>query len=431
MSAFVKQPSAAEFKKQYLASMKQDISNQTKNYQANQVFKATQQPSAPPDTRSITDKLADKEGLKVLLRAELMKITDGANAQSIISQLGDDELEFAYKQFGALEREMKSRFKSGVPAEAFVNFLERYIKQFEETGGVAPTLEEALGPIKSELELITRRGNRAVEGATGEYNSQFEGELPAEDWSNVRASGVKAVWSKIRNELLRQYGSEKGLTQQQIDRRQSLKLKIDKSGMNSSSEKIRQWCAENPADWEYLRAILATTAGAGMRGAGVAPRRSRGITKRDLVPFGRYFLDACKLDDGVIHLKKPCGANVPEIPTRRVSKAIGGILKGIVGGKLPQYDDIEPLSDDERGYLHNIVRRAKLNNQIRIPQPNKDKENAAMERWELLRGQILAGNDNIELIKEFKVLLLKYIKEGRIPRREANEVLYELMALGH
>jgi len=80
--------------------------------------------------------------------------------------------------------------------------------------------------------------------------------------------------------------------------------------------------------------------------------------------------------------------------------------------------------------LHNVVRRAKLNNIVKIPTPDKKAQAAEMDRWELLRGEILAGNDNPELIKEFKVLLLKYIKEGRIPRREANEVLYELMALG-
>jgi hypothetical protein len=52
------------------------------------------------------------------------------------------------------------------------------------------------------------------------------------------------------------------------------------------------------------------------------------------------------------------------------------------------------------------------------------------ERFEILKGQILAGNDSKELVKEFKVAMLKFVKEGRIPKREANEILYELMALG-
>lgn len=433
----VKQPSSAEFRAKYLASLQKDIANQDKNYAANQLFKATAMPSAVADPRSITEKSADLEGLKVLLRSELAKITDGANATRILDLLQGDEITFAYQQFGAIEREIRARFRSGVPAEAFIAFLQKYIQQYEETKGVPPTLEESLAPIKSELEAI-RRG-KAREGAAGEYQSLFpQDEIPAVEWGNIGAKEGRSLWSRMKNELDRQYSSEVGLTQAQIDKRGELRRKINTSGKQGSFPQIKEWCSQNPSEWAYFRAILGgeqnVAEGKGIRGGSVAvasaPRVQRGITKRDLVPFGRYFIDACKLEDEIIHLKKPCGSNVPEVPTRKVSKTIGRILRGIVGGKLPQYEDIEPLNDEERGYLHNVVRRAKLNNLVKIPTPDKKAQAAEMDRWELLRGEILAGNDNPELIKEFKVLLLKYIKEGRIPRREANEVLYELMALG-
>ena len=431
---------AEQFKRRYLATLNKEISNQTKNYDANRVFKQTGQSTAVPvDTRSITEKTADLEGLKVLLRAELRKITDAANANSILEQLEPNEIEFAYQQFAAIEREMKSRFRTGVPAEAFTAFLERYIRQYEKTAGVEDAfdtqLEEELAPIREALNVPPRRGRVAVEGATGDYNSQFGEELPPVNWAGIKPKEGRALWSRMRAELARQYGArENNLTQGQIDRRAELKYKIDKSNMNASFEKIKQWCAENPNDWNLFRDILAGIGGRGIRGGSVAvavvgkPRR--GIVPKDLVPFGRYFVDACKLDDDIVHLKKPCGVNVPEVPTRKVSKEVCSIMKGIVGGKLPQYDDIEPLNDEDRAYLHKVVKLAKLNNQVRIPEPNKDAKKAEQERFELMRGQILAGNDNPMLIKEFKLLVLKYVKEGRIPKREANEVLYELMALG-
>lgn len=433
----VKQPSSAEFRAKYIASLQKDIANQDKNYAANQLFKATATPSAVADPRSITEKTADLEGLKVLLRGELSKITDSSNANRILDILQSDEITFAYQQFGAIEREIKARFRSGVPAEAFIAFLQKYIQQYEETKGVAPTIEESLAPIKSELEAI-RRG-KAQAGATGEYQSLFpQDEIPDENWTGVGAKEGRSRWTRMKNELDRQYSGEIGLTQGQIDKRAELRRKISTSGKQGSFPLIKDWCSTNEAEWRYFRAILAgeqnVAEGKGIRGGSVAVASSsakpRGITRRDLVPFGRYFIDACKLEDEIIHLKKPCGSNVPEIPTRKVSKTIGNILKGVVGGKLPSYEDIEPLNDEERNYLHNVVRRAKLNNIVKIPTPDKKAQAAEMDRWELLRGEILAGNDNPELIKEFKVLLLKYIKEGRIPRREANEVLYELMALG-
>lgn len=426
-----------QFKTRYLASLKKDISNQTKNYEANKVFKQTGQSTATPvDTRSITEKTADLEGLKVLLRAELRKITDAANANSIIEQLEPNEVEFAYQQFAAIEREMRTRFRTGVPAEAFTAFLERYIRQYEKTAGVEDAfdtqLEEELAPIREALNVPARRGRVAVENASGDYNSQYGEELPPVNWAGIKAKEGRAMWSRMRAELTRQYGArDSQLTQGQIDRRAALKAKIDSSNMNASFDKIKQWCADNPNDWLLLRDILGGVGGRGIRGGSIAVGRPRrGIVPKDLVPFGRYFVDACKLDDDIVHLKKPCGVNVPEVPTRKVSKAVCSIIKGIVGGKLPQYDDIEPLDDDDRNYLHKIVKLAKLNNQVRIPEPNKDAKKAEQERFELMRGQILAGNDNPMLIREFKLLVLKYVKDGRIPRREANEVLYELMALG-
>jgi hypothetical protein len=53
-----------------------------------------------------------------------------------------------------------------------------------------------------------------------------------------------------------------------------------------------------------------------------------------------------------------------------------------------------------------------------------------MEEFEKMRGQILAGNDNKDLIKRFKLTLLKFAKDGRIPRREVNEVLMEMATVG-
>jgi hypothetical protein len=65
-----------------------------------------------------------------------------------------------------------------------------------------------------------------------------------------------------------------------------------------------------------------------------------------------------------------------------------------------------------------------------IPSPDKETEQKEMEEFEKMRGQILAGNDNKELVKKFKMTLLKYAKDGRLPRREVNEILIEMASIG-
>jgi hypothetical protein len=48
----------------------------------------------------------------------------------------------------------------------------------------------------------------------------------------------------------------------------------------------------------------------------------------------------------------------------------------------------------------------------------------------LLRGEILAGNDSPELIKEFKSLLLKMSNSGQLPVAQVYRILGDLLALG-
>ena len=43
----------------------------------------------------------------------------------------------------------------------------------------------------------------------------------------------------------------------------------------------------------------------------------------------------------------------------------------------------------------------------------------------------MAGNDSKDVIKEFKVLAFKLSRNNIIPRRQINEVLEDLLAMGY
>jgi len=48
-----------------------------------------------------------------------------------------------------------------------------------------------------------------------------------------------------------------------------------------------------------------------------------------------------------------------------------------------------------------------------------------------MKGEILAGNDSTELIKKFKILLLKLTNKNLIPSREAKDLLFDLTTMGY
>lgn len=451
----IKQLSREEFRREYLKSLNQDIQNINKNLEANRFFIQTGEPSRPTDVRTITEKTADIEGLKALLRAELKKITDSTNAGLIIQGLGDDELKFLYTQFSGIEREIAPRFKTGVPADIFIQFLRKYIERFEATGGVeaplAEQLETALEPVIEEL--ATERSERTpASEKTGEYTPQYTGKIPDdENWSNFSTDDeVMNSWKKMKIEVKRQKRLSRLSAKQKKDREDLLKsmdtIKLQgSSGVNSAKRlavKIREWSSSNPDDFDYLKNILQGVVGAGVKmvvidkhkisGKGLAtptmPKKNR--QKLGFCPFGKYIIDVIGLDDDVISIRSSSKAPIPSIPRQRVSKRVSSVLKTIAGGGMPSYEDIGELKNDEKKFLNKVLKTARLSDKIKVPNPDKSKEDAEMERFNILKGQIIAGNDSSELIKEFKGLLVKYKKEGRLPSREVNEILSELLLIG-
>jgi hypothetical protein len=60
----------------------------------------------------------------------------------------------------------------------------------------------------------------------------------------------------------------------------------------------------------------------------------------------------------------------------------------------------------------------------------KGEGQAEEDRFNILRGEITAGNDSPKIAKEFKTMLLKFMTEGRVPRQQGNSILHEMLSLG-
>jgi hypothetical protein len=145
--------------------------------------------------------------------------------------------------------------------------------------------------------------------------------------------------------------------------------------------------------------------------------------------FGRYFINKHRLEgEGIVAFRQPSGNTIPNLPTEKVSARLAKVIATLVGKGLPTYEDISALDKAEKEKLCKISKLCKVDNPA-IPKM-KSEDRAEEDRFNILRGEIIAGNDNPKIAKEFKVMLMRYVAEGRIPRRQANEILHELLALG-
>jgi hypothetical protein len=88
------------------------------------------------------------------------------------------------------------------------------------------------------------------------------------------------------------------------------------------------------------------------------------------------------------------------------------------------------LSDADKNNLHEAIQITKYD-KITIDAPSKSADEKIANEFDVLRGSILGGNDSPQAIKRFKLLLVKLMNSKRIPRGEANEILFGLAELGY
>ena len=58
------------------------------------------------------------------------------------------------------------------------------------------------------------------------------------------------------------------------------------------------------------------------------------------------------------------------------------------------------------------------------------KAEADLNRFQILKGEIQAGNDNKQLVKEFKVMLMKFMNDHTIPLKQGRDILLEITSMG-
>jgi len=155
------------------------------------------------------------------------------------------------------------------------------------------------------------------------------------------------------------------------------------------------------------------------------------MKKRGYGSFGDKWINNKKLNENILMMRYGNGINITGIPTTKISSHLSSVIKDIMGGGAPKFSDLEKTSKDEQRLLNKISKSARISDKISLPTPDKEVEDKIEHRFLVLKGQILAGNDSVPLVKEFKKLLMKFMKEKKIPRAEALDILEILISMGY
>jgi hypothetical protein len=172
-----------------------------------------------------------------------------------------------------------------------------------------------------------------------------------------------------------------------------------------------------------LRRKKPRISGTGVKPAKVAPIERYGR-------IGDHIIKLQPLEKNILTINTPNGWAVKGLPSKTISSNLVNVFKEIVGEGVPKYSSIEDLTEGEKDFLNKIARITKIEDRVKVKTPTKTDLDKLVNRFEILKGEICAGNNSNELVKEFKKIIMTLSNEGMLPKGQAREILMDLVSLG-
>ena len=141
--------------------------------------------------------------------------------------------------------------------------------------------------------------------------------------------------------------------------------------------------------------------------------------------FGKYRINITKLKQNVLSVSTQKKSHV-------MSHVIGDDFKNLLldykDHKKFNITSYHELSVPQKNIFNLLLQQSGMDDilGIRI----KDEEMPKLiDRYEILRGQVLAGNDALEVRKELRNVVLKLVRLNKLPMKQSYELLLELSLL--
>lgn len=141
--------------------------------------------------------------------------------------------------------------------------------------------------------------------------------------------------------------------------------------------------------------------------------------------FGKYRVNIPKLKENVLSIST---LKKSHVKTNLVGDKVKDILLDYKDhGKfnISLYNELEK---EQKLILDQLLKQSGMDDHLGIR--IKDEELPRLiDRYELLRGQVLSGNDAMEVRKELRNVVLRLVKLNKLPMKQSYELLLELCLL--
>jgi hypothetical protein len=141
--------------------------------------------------------------------------------------------------------------------------------------------------------------------------------------------------------------------------------------------------------------------------------------------FGKYRIHADSLDKGILNVKFKSLTTVPKIPVQTISSDLKMFIQDITDSGKVNKHLFNKLDKSDKDLFYKIAKMSDIDLDFEHDDGSKEE----LERYNLVKGQIMAGNNSSEVLKEMQYLIMKFMNKGILPRQESVQLLYQLSVL--
>ena len=149
----------------------------------------------------------------------------------------------------------------------------------------------------------------------------------------------------------------------------------------------------------------------------------------EYISIGKYKAHKTKLMGGKLQMRSNNNNQIHNLKSQNITKNIRDILLKLNKDETINFSDVDKLNTDEKDQLYMIGKKLHITQLFDIPSTLKSQEDKLKDEFQLLRGSLIAGNNNPDLLRKFKIVLLKMKNKKLISLQEYNEVLNILLEM--
>ena len=173
-------------------------------------------------------------------------------------------------------------------------------------------------------------------------------------------------------------------------------------------------------------------------GTGIAPRKVKlpktkvqgGIIQEKKAPYrqlGKYVIHYKQLmDNDMLNVKYKSLGRIPQFKPIPISDNFKEYICDVLDSGKHNDKQYKHIPVEERKVWEKIVSGAGLGDVLKIKKTISDGDKDDMERFEMLKGQYISGNNSPSVIRELRRFVVRFLSEGKLKRNQALDLLLEL-----